>query len=233
MAVRIQVFQHVPFEGIGSMESVFRDSGALLDYTHYFADQNPPPLDAFDLLLVMGGPMGVYDEVEFPWLKEEKRALKAALFAGKPVLGICLGAQLMAEVLGGKVTKNPHKEIGWFPVECLPEAASSWATEYFPERFNTFHWHGDTFSIPSGASPLFRSEGCANQGFAWGENALALQFHPEITPETAVSWVKHGTDELTPGPYVQSPEQICGTPEDFIMNNGWIAGLCRAMMSRI
>ncbi len=233
MALRVQVFQHVPFEGLGSMESVLSSFGASIAYTRFFEGDLSPAIDAFDFLIVMGGPMGVYDEAEFSWLREEKRALKEALVSGKPVLGICLGSQLMAEVLGGVVTKNPSKEIGWLPVERLPEASSSWVTGIFPERFTTFHWHGDTFSIPPEATSLFRSEGCAHQGFVWGEKAVALQFHPEITPETTVSWVKHGAEELTPGPYVQTPEEIRGKPEDFEANNIWIARLCDELIRRV
>src|SRR6185369_13107145 len=102
------------------------------------------------------------------WLREEKRALRAALDSGKPVLGLCLGSQLMSEVLGGIVTRNTHREIGWWPVERLPGLASDPVASCFPDWFRTFHWHGDTFSIPPGAVSLFRSEGCAHQGFAWG-----------------------------------------------------------------
>ncbi len=234
MPPRVRVFQHVPHEGLGAMESVFAGAGAgaEIETTRFFEGEKPPALDSFDLLVVMGGPMGVYDETEFPWLIGEKRALQSALKAGKSVLGICLGSQLMAEVLGAKVTKNGHREIGWWPVEKLPGAHVSWVAHCFPPRFSAFHWHGDTFGIPPGAVPLFRSKGCANQGFAWGEKAVALQFHPEITPEIAATWLETGASELQPGPYVQTPEQIQGRAEDYESNHGWLKDVCRELIRR-
>ncbi len=154
--------------------------------------------------------------------------------AGKTAcFSICLGAQLMAEVLGGAVTQNRHKEIGWWPVENLPETSANWVSALFPQNFTTFHWHGDTFSIPRGAMPLFRSEGCAHQGFVWGECAVALQFHPEITRNDVDSWVENGGDELrSESPYVQNRAEIRGHPEDFKANNAWMAALCRELIRR-
>lgn len=231
--MRIQVFQHVPFEGIGFLDSVFSEAGAQVAYTHYYDGEVPPAPEAFDVLLVMGGPMGVQDEEAHPWLKMEKRALKEALEEEKPVLGICLGAQLLAEVLGGAVTRNAQKEIGWWPVERSP-GSKSWVSDCFPDRFKTFHWHGDTFSIPPGATSLFRSEGCANQGFVWNDRAVGLQFHPEITPEMIDSWLENGDDEVKAGGlYVQSPAQMHGRAGDFAGNNKWIAGVCAGMFRRI
>ena len=232
--MRIQVFQHVPFEGVGSLESFFSEAGVHVAYTRYHDGDSPPAPEAFDLLLVMGGPMGVYDEEIHPWLREEKQALQNALDAGKPVLGICLGSQLLAEVLGGVVTRNAHKEIGWWPVESLSDSASSWISGCFPDRFTTFHWHGDTFSIPPGATSLFRSEGCAHQGFVWNDRAVGLQFHPEITPGAIASWLENGDEEVRAGgPYVQTPDQMCGKAEDFSENNGWIAKVCEELIRRV
>src|SRR5690606_27825157 len=140
--------------------------------------------------VVLGGPMNVYEDDKYPWLAAEREALRAALAAGKPVLGLCLGAQLMSVALGGAVTRNAHREIGWWPVEQLPGPDAHWAAACFPAAFTTFHWHGDTFSIPGGAVSLFRSAGCAHQGFAWGERAVGLQFHPEITPQAVGRWIE-------------------------------------------
>jgi len=230
---RVQVFQHVPFEGLGSMESVFREAGASVNHTHWFQGETSSAPDAFDMLVIMGGPMGTYDEEKFPWLKQEKDAIKRAPEAGRPVLGICLGSQLLAEVLGGQVTRNGHKEIGWFPVEKVSEGSASWVSKIFPERFNTFHWHGDTFSIPSGARLLFQSEGCAHQGFVWNEQAVGLQFHPEILPEVISSWIENGDEEVQAGGrYVQTPEKMRGHSEDFKANNGFVASLCHELMRR-
>ena len=243
MPLRLHVFQHVPFEGLGSLEPFFAARDASIVYTRFFDGGKPPPPAAFDMLVVLGGPMGVYDEDKHPWLKEEKAALRAALAAGKPVLGLCLGAQLLSEVLGGAVTKNAHREIGWWPVEKLPgtagDARSTLAASCFPDRFTTFHWHGDTFSIPPGAVSLFRSAGCAHQGFAWGANpggttAVGLQFHPEITPAAITTWIAEslaeGGGDLRPGPYVQAPAAMAGRPEDFAANNAWMSALCARLL---
>lgn len=196
--LRIHVFQHAAFEGLGSMEPWLRARGHTLSFTHFHAGQVPPESGpAADWLIVMGGPMGVHDEADLPWLKAEKRAIRAALDRGAAVLGICLGAQLIADVLGAAVTRNAYKEIGWHPVELSPEAKSTWLGEAFPPAFAPFHWHGDTFAIPAGAVPLGSSPACRNQGFLWKDRALALQFHPEITPDSLAALAAECADELS------------------------------------
>src|SRR5690606_31100731 len=156
-----------------------------------------------------------------------------------PVLGLCLGAQLMSVALGGAVTRNAHREIGWWPVEKLPGLDAHWAAACFPAAFTTFHWHGDTFSIPGGAVSLFRSAGCAHQGFAWGERAVGLQFHPEITPQAVGRWIEEaeagGGGDLAPGTYVQSAGAMrrdAADGERVEENNRWMAALCGLLMDR-
>ena len=178
------------------MEPWLRARGHTLSYTHFHAGGDPAASVNADWLIVMGGPMGVHDEAELPWLKAEKRALRAALDRGASVLGVCLGAQLMADVLGAPVTRNAHKEIGWHPVELSPEAQATWLAGAFPGRFTPFHWHGDTFAIPAGAVPFGSSPACRNQGFLWSDRALALQFHPEVTPESLAALAEQCGDEL-------------------------------------
>jgi GMP synthase-like glutamine amidotransferase len=177
--------------------------------------------------------MNVYEEDKHPWLAPEKAAIRAALDAGKAVLGLCLGAQLMSVALNGEVTRNAHREIGWWPVEKIPGYENHWASSCFPDRFETFHWHGDTFTTPSGAAALFRSEGCANQGFAWGDRAVGLQFHPEITVDAIATWIREsvaeGGGDLKPGTYVQSAEAM-RKGGDFAGNNAWMGTLCRRMI---
>jgi GMP synthase-like glutamine amidotransferase/predicted DCC family thiol-disulfide oxidoreductase YuxK len=228
--LRLHVFQHVPFEGLGSLEPGFLAAGASISWTRFFAGERPPAPEAFDMLVVLGGPMGVYDEAEHPWLVEEKQALRAAIDAGRPVLGLCLGAQLLSEVLGGAVTKNRHREIGWWPVEKLPGLEGHPLADSFPARFTTFHWHGDTFSIPPGATALFRSRGCENQGFAWGDRVVGLQFHPEVTFAAIEAWLREsiaeGGGDLEPGPYVQSAEAMTGPDSPVATNNAWMRALC-------
>lgn len=232
---RLQVFQHVAHEGLGSLEPLFAARGATIAYTRLFAGERPPEISTYDFLVVLGGPMNVYEIDLHPWLIPETGAIRAALLAGKPVLGLCLGAQLMSVALGGAVTRNAHREIGWWPVEKIPEAGGHRAAIGFPDRFTTFHWHGDTFSIPPGAVALFRSEGCAHQGFAWGERAVGLQFHPEITAEAIATWIAEsqaeGGGDLKPGPYVQSPEAMARDATHVAANNRWMEALCGKLMS--
>ncbi len=189
MALRIHVLQHVSHEDPGSLASVFAAHDVIPSVTKLYDNDPLPASDAFDMLLVLGGPMNVYERERYPWLVAETACIGEALHAGKAVLGLCLGAQLMAVALGGRITRNAHREIGWWPVETLPDARDDARAACFPARFTTFHWHGDTFSLPPGAVPLFRSEGCAHQGFAWGPRAVGLQFHPEITAEAVEEWI--------------------------------------------
>lgn len=233
--LRVQVFQHVPFEGLGSMEAWFAGRGHALSAVRFFAGDLPGGPDP-DWLIVMGGPMGVHDEAEFPWLKAEKAAIKAAVGRGAAVLGVCLGAQLLAHVLGAEVKPNADKEIGWFPVTLAPEAKATWLGRAFPETFTPFHWHGDTFGIPAGAVPLGSSAACRNQGFLYRERCLGLQFHPEVTPASLAALSEQCGNELaiagTPrGRYVKDAAALRaglpGAPE----LNGIMAGVCLRLES--
>jgi GMP synthase-like glutamine amidotransferase len=159
-----------------------------------------------DWLIVMGGSMNVYEYRNHPWLREEKRFIETAIGQGKHVLGICLGAQLIADVLGAKVYQNQEKEIGWFPITLRPEARSFFADG--PSPLEVFHWHGDTFDLPSGATWLAESEGCKHQAFSYGRNVIALQFHLEMNAMTVRNLLEHCHSDLTPGRFVQPPEEI-------------------------
>lgn len=200
----IQILQHVPFEGPGSLLDHFHAAGDSVTFTDLYSGEPLPSIEAFDWLVVMGGPMGVNDEAEFPWLVSEKALIREAINSGKIVLGICLGSQLIASALGAAVTKNAHKEIGWFPIRCTSEAS----TFGFPRELTVFHWHGDTFALPAGAVALASSEGCANQGFAIGNRVLALQFHPEVTPAALAGMAQHCRAELVPGRFVQQESEL-------------------------
>jgi GMP synthase (glutamine-hydrolysing) len=164
----------------------------------------PPPVDGFDMLVVMGGPMGVKDTADYPWLVAEKRLIEEAIAAGKAVTGICLGAQLIAEVLGAPVYRNAHREIGWFPVTLAPGADDDPLMRGFPATFDAFHWHGDTFAIPPGARLLAGNEACAHQIFAYGDRAVGLQCHLESTVESVEALIENCADEIVPGPFVQN-----------------------------
>lgn len=206
---RIHCFQHVPFEGLGSIEMWARNRGATVSVTRFFDDApRVPPPDASDWLIVMGGPMNVYEEQAHPWLRKEKEAIARAVQSGKTVLGICLGAQLIASVLGAKVSANPDKEIGWFPVHLAQQVRNHPLFEGVAERWITFHWHGDTFELPAGALPIASSRACLNQGFIYRDRVVGLQFHPEVTPGGLAALVEHCAAELIPGPHIQTADRI-------------------------
>ena len=158
--MRIHYLQHVRFEGLGCIETWAQSEKHSLTGTHFFQNDPLPELGNLDWLIVMGGPMGVADEQKYPWLTTEKRFIEKAIRDGKTVLGICLGAQLIADVLGARVYSIQHKEIGWFPIELTDEGQRSSLLGFIPDQFDVFHWHGDTFDLPDGATHLARSEAC-------------------------------------------------------------------------
>ncbi len=205
-------FQHVPFEGLGSIEPWLREAGYTISRTAFFEAPELPEPDNLDLLIVMGGPMGVNDEDEYPWLAAEKAFIRQAIEAGKPVLGICLGAQLIAAALGARVYQNPCREIGWMPVRGIPGTASP--VFKFPSPMQVFQWHGDTFELPEGAVRLARSDACENQAFQFGTSVLALQFHLEMTPGGVADLVRECGDSLEPGPHVQTAGDMLGPSAD-------------------
>jgi GMP synthase-like glutamine amidotransferase len=210
-ALRVHCLQHVPFEGPGHLAAWLAAAGYPLTVTRLDLGAPLPAPEAVDLLLVLGGPMSVNDEAELPWLAAEKALLRACVQAGKAVLGICLGAQLIASALGARVYRNPVKEIGWYPVRGV--ATPDGATFRLPPEMVVFHWHGETFDLPAGALRLAASDGCVNQAFQLGRTVIGLQFHLETTPESARELVAHCGDELVTAPYVQSAETILAAPE--------------------
>lgn len=177
--MKIHWFQHVAFEGLGLMEPWLRARGHEITATRWWAGEVAGAEAAeCQWLIVMGGPMNIYQHRDHPWLVAEKAAIAAAVARGARVLGVCLGAQLLADVMGGKVMQNAEREIGWWPVRAVAEGAGS--RYAFPVEATVLHWHGDTFTLPPGATRLAESAGCAQQAFAWGERVLALQFHLEM-----------------------------------------------------
>jgi len=151
--------------------------------------------------------MSVNDEQTIPWLAEEKRFIRDAISAGKRVLGVCLGAQLIANALGASVYPNREKEIGWFAVQSVDQASDA-STFRFPKSVDVFHWHGETFDLPVGSVRLARSDACENQAFQFGASVIGLQFHLETTPESAREIVSHCKDELQASRYIQSESDI-------------------------
>jgi GMP synthase-like glutamine amidotransferase len=216
--MRAHYLQHVTFEDIGSIESWLKINGYEISNTKLFEAADFPSLEDIDLFVIMGGPMSVNDEDKYPWLIREKKFIYEAIKSDKAVLGICLGAQLIAAALGAMVYQNPMKEIGWFPVCGIPTSDKS--VFCFPESLKVFHWHGETFDLPAGATRLAASAACKNQGFQLGKKVIALQFHLETTPESARLLVHNCREELVPGAFIQTDDEILSVgPETYQLIN--------------
>jgi len=212
--MRAHYLQHVPFEGLGSIEPWLAAAGYEITSTRFFESAGLPDPAMIDLLVVMGGPMSVNDEDQLPWLAPEKRFIRTAINSGKPVLGICLGAQLIASAMGAMVYRNSVKEIGWLPIQGVSTNDSP--VFGFPPSVEVFHWHGETFDLPSGAIRLASSEGCENQAFQLGRSVIGLQFHLETTPASAREIISNCRDELIPSKYVQTEQEILSAkPESY------------------
>lgn len=211
--MQAHIFQHVSFESPGSIATWLNARGACVSVTHFHADAVLPDLENVDLLIIMGGPMSVNDAGTLPWLATEKHFIAEAIAAGKAVVGICLGAQLIAVALGSRVYPGLHKEIGWFDIVARPLLDHESHLLRLPESTRVFHWHGETFAIPEGATRLAGSRGCANQVFQVGRRVIGLQCHLETTPESARALVEACSDELVQaqgGQYVQDAATILG-----------------------
>jgi len=189
--MNIHYLQHVPFEGPGGIGDWAQARGHAVSGTPVYKDALPAGVDTIDWLIVLGGPMDIYDERRHPWLAAEKRFIKAAITAGGPVLGICLGAQLIADCLGARVHLNACREIGWYPVDITDPGMDTGVFAGLPASINAFHWHSDTFDIPPGAVHTAQSRTCRNQAFVYKEQVVGLQFHLETTLHGAELLIEH------------------------------------------
>ena len=202
----IVCIQHVPFETPGYILDwaiVHQQDVAIVTA---YTNQDFPIADSVDMLVVMGGPMSVHDERDYPWLVAEKRFVEKVINNEKAVVGICLGAQLIADVLGARVYKNHTKEIGWYEVEKV--SSENPIAKLLPQTFMAFHWHGETFDIPRGAVHIASTGACANQAFAIDNRIIGLQFHLEITAQGVYDLVQHCGDELKENGHIQSKDDI-------------------------
>ena len=225
--LKVHYFQHIAGEGFGSCYQFLKQHNAKITATEFFAlpvDRSLeiealPQVEDVDLLIIMGGAMSVNDEVNFPWLKIEKRWLRRYLSMGKPAIGSCLGGQLIANALGAAVSRSEKQELGWtgvrkvnyVPAECFE----------LPAEFNVMQWHSETFEIPKGAIHLAENDVCRNQMYQIGKNVLGFQFHPEITPE-ALNLFLENEEELDhfPGQHMQTQQQLKKTSKNnFIVGN--------------
>jgi GMP synthase-like glutamine amidotransferase len=206
--MKIHYLQHVPFEGLGSIEPWIVNRHHVLSSTRFYANDPLPNVEDLDWLIVMGGSMNIYEDRRYPWLTEEKRLIEEAIKQNKTVIGICLGAQLIADVLGAKVYAGQYKEIGWLPIELTAMAQDTAVFNSLPQQLMAFHWHGDTFDLPAGAIHLARSEACQNQAFVYNEKVLGLQFHLESTKGSVQQIVNNCADELVEGKYIQQSVEM-------------------------
>ena len=220
--LRIHYFQHVPFEGPGSIQEWSIKNGHSLTSTNFYINETLPDLNSIDWLIIMGGPMSVDDEKEFHWLSKEKSFIKNAIEKGKTVIGICLGAQLVAQILGAKVYPNKQKEVGWFPIRLTESAKQHPLFNGLNSEIAVFHWHGDTFELPENAIAIAKSDACNNQGFIYKQNVLALQFHLETTRESIQQMIENGRHELTRGQYIQQEKEIENQQEFFEENKKYL-----------
>ncbi|MFU8837232.1 MAG: type 1 glutamine amidotransferase [Thiohalomonadaceae bacterium] len=217
--MHIHYLQHVPFGGPGSIENWAITHGHRLSQTRLYAADPLPALERFDLLIILGGPMRIHDDVDYPWLKAEKWFIQQVIAAGKPILGICLGAQLLADALGAEVRPQGYREIGWFPIILEPDFSDSNLGQCFPASPLVMHWHGESFSLPAGAQRIAHSAACANQGFIWQDRLVGLQFHLESTLLSTQALIDNAADELDGSQWVQSADAMLVDEARFIEIN--------------
>jgi GMP synthase-like glutamine amidotransferase len=213
--MNIHSFQHVPFEGLGSIERWIQSKSARISSTKFYKDSSLPNIHEIDWLIILGGPMSTNDEHTYPWLEAEKKFIAGAIAAEKIVLGVCLGAQLIASALGARIYPNQNREIGWFPLKCSMARNTMSLENIIPSHMEVFHWHGETFDLPAHATHLARSEGCDNQAFCITERVVGLQFHLEVTPLSVKSLIEQCQNDLVSGQYVQSAAEMLSVPVRF------------------
>jgi GMP synthase-like glutamine amidotransferase len=202
--LKAHILQHVPFEGPGAIQPWLEKRGISLSFTRLYRGDKLPEPEGIELLVVMGGPMSVNDEALHPWLAAEKRFIREAVLGEARVLGVCLGAQLIASALDAWVHANKEKEIGWFPITAVPAPGCF----RFPRQCTVFHWHGETFDLPDGAVRLAESPACANQAFQIGKRVIGLQFHLETTPEGVRAMIGNCGSDIVPAQWVQTAEEM-------------------------
>lgn len=229
--MRIHFIQHVAYESPGYLLQWAAERNHAVSFTKMFESPAFPSVDDFDWLIVMGGPMGVYDEEKFSFLKSEKEFIRAVIGAGKKVLGICLGSQLVAEALGAKVYPHIQKEIGWWPVKKTAEGQTNPVVGNLPDKYITFHWHGDTFDLPAGSIHLLQSDACPHQVYLYKDQVMGLQFHMEAIPDLVKAMVENGRSELVPDNWIQSEKDILENQEHYAANNRLISDLLIAFVN--
>lgn len=226
--MKVHIFQHVEFESEGRFVELIGEACSVTRTEFYHKNFTIPQHSEYDLLLVLGGPMGVYETDHYPWIDRGVEFIKEAIDHNKKVFGICLGSQLIARALGSKVYKGNNIEIGWFDIT---KSESHRITSALPETFTVLHWHGDTFDLPMGATRLFESNATKNQGFVYSDNVLALQFHLEMGEEHLNKIIENCADDLKPDVYVQTANQILNSKNLLISGNEYLHLLLKGFLA--
>jgi GMP synthase (glutamine-hydrolysing) len=208
--MNIACLKHVVYDGPAFLPRWASQHDHRLQDIMVPEDGVPDPA-AFDRFIIIGGPMSIWEEDRHPWLAAERSFVADCVEGDRPILGICLGAQLLAAHFGAPVRAGRHREIGWFPVERDERVLSTWLGDALPERFDSFFWHADVFGLPDGAYPIASSAAHPVQGFVMGRH-LALQFHLEVTPEWASRLAQRDAHELQADRFVQSAERLLARP---------------------
>jgi GMP synthase (glutamine-hydrolysing) len=224
--------EHASFEGPGSIVAWADERGHDVRTVRLYRDEPLPSVEEVDLLVVMGGPMSVRDEAAYPWLMAERRLIARCLAGGHFVFGVCLGSQLLAESLGARVYRNRFKEVGWLPLKQVSPHSSSHLLGQLPREFTAFHWHGETYDLPSGTTHVARSEGCSIQAFEH-PYALGLQFHLEITPDGIACLIRECASEIGSGPYEQTRDQMLAGTDQCRANSELLARILNGIEAKI
>lgn len=225
----VLVVQHVQSEGLGLIAPLLRSKGLGHHVVRvYKGERIPERLAGYSALIVLGGPMGVYEDDVYPFIKAELRLLRSALAERRPVLGVCLGAQLLAKAAGAQVYKGEAKEIGWFDVSLTAQGRGDKLFLGLPDTFTVFQWHGDTFTTPLGAANLAGSELFERQLIRVGVNAYGIQFHLEVTEPMIKDWLAINAKEVESVKGVD-PDRIV---KDAAMNMKELHRNCRAVLTR-
>ncbi|MCP5467635.1 MAG: gamma-glutamyl-gamma-aminobutyrate hydrolase family protein [Deltaproteobacteria bacterium] len=229
--MHIKVFQHVEYENLSEFEPIIKDFGIQFEYISGFRRSSvllsERDWEKLDGIIVMGGPMSVHDSHDFPFLKEELQILERAFKKEVPILGICLGSQLIAQALGAQVYVGEKKEIGWYPLFMNAQSKKDSLFEAWPESLMMFQWHGETFDLPEGAKRIASSTLYQNQAFVWNQNVYAIQFHPEMNLMTIKNWLKIHQKEVRQNTYLDSPEEIIEKSRDLLPR---LANLRKSML---
>lgn len=208
------IFQHVPFESPGYILNLLEEFGMEVFKLSLYKGDTELPV-SFDMLIVMGGPMNIYEEQIYPWLTLEKNLIQRAIQEGKIVIGFCLGAQLLADALGSRVYKQEHPEIGWHTLQ----KTNADILNFLPDYASAFHWHGESFDIPEGAHSFYRSEATENQAFLYGDRVMALQFHLEMTESIISDLCVECKSDMTDSPFVMTVGEIMDGWEKYHTGN--------------